>query len=338
MITILQLMALGNDNEVQFITTDESGEKRFLEIDKVMPILEPLNPGRFRHRKLLYGGLNNSININISPDLVYNSISDPDRCSKALERVQHAAKSNPLPFINHPDIIVNTRPDKLFQIAVHIEGITVPKCIRITPNSLSEVLTLLEKYTLNAPFIFKEAGTNPENKNSFFLESAEDIHQLERFAFDGRAYYVTQFYDYRSKDALYRKYRFFVIGNKIVPGHLIISAQWYITDDMQAHESIKHDLSVIVKEEKSFLKAYQKKRIPALITLQKKMGLDFYAIDCSIDEKGEVLLFNIDCEAHYFERVKKEHYYNDKQIHRYNEAVETMILNKHKEGGPHQHV
>ena len=338
MVTILQLAGLNDRNEVLLINTDKSGQKRFLDIDKVSPLLEPLNPQLFRHRKLLYGGVKSNWNVDIKPNIVYNSIGDPDRCSRSLERAQQASKSNPFPFINHPDLIVNVRADRLYELTKDIEGVTSPKCLRVTPYSLNELENALIQNGLSVPFIVKEVGTDPEVQNSFLLEDADEFYKLERFAFDGRAYYVTQFYDYRSKDDLYRKYRFFVMGNKILPGHLIVSREWYIVDDEHAHKTLNASLNTIEKEEKTFLKTYQKKRLPALLAIKEKVGLDFFAIDCSIDEKGEILLFNIDCEAHYFERVKNEGYYNEKQIQRYNEAVESMLLNKLKEGGPKSHV
>ena len=328
MITILQLMALGDSNEVKMLRTDEHGAQKHLEIDKVSPLLEPLDPNRFRHRKLLYGGVDNPISLNITPQLVYNSISDPDRCSRGLDRAQHAAKSNPYPFINHPAAVPNARADNLSQIAGDVESLTVPKCIRITPRSLDGLRTALDENTMTPPLLFKEAGTEPERANRFLLESMEQIHELERFAFDGRAYYVKPFVDYCSNDGLYRKYRFFVIGSKILPGHLIISDQWAIENDLQAHTGLQNQMAAIQKEEQAFLKAYQKKRLPALIALQEKLGLDYYAVDCSLDADGGLLIFKVDCGAHVFDSTKEEGYYSAKQLSRFNEAVETMLLNK----------
>lgn len=331
MITILQLMALGDSNEVKMMRTDEHGAQKHLAFDKVSPLLEPLDPNRFRHMKLLYGGVNNPIHLNIRPQLVYNSISDPDRCSRGLERAEHAAKSNPYPFINHPALIPNIRADNLATIASSIEGVTVPRCLRITPRSLAELRTALDENALTTPLLFKEAGAEPEYSEPFLLENRDAFHQLERFAFDGRAYYVTPFIDYRSSDGLYRKYRFFVIGNKILPGHLIISDQWKVKDDLQAHSGFQNQKPVIDKEEQTFLKNYQKKRLPALIALQEKLGLDYYGVDCSLDDKGELFLFGIDCNAHYLDETKEEGYYSAKQKTRFNEAVETMLLNKLKQ-------
>lgn len=330
MITILQMVGLGDSNEVLLVTTDDSGQKRFLEIPQVSPLLEVLNPKQFRHKKILFGGKSSNIKIDIAPDIIYNSVGDPDRCSQVLQRLQKESKHNDFPYINHPNNISKVRADNLYLLAKDIEGMEAIKTIRIRPRSLSEIVALLDKHDISAPFIVKEAGLEPKESKRYLFNKNDDIHDLERFAFDGRAYYIRPFYDYRSKDRLYRKYRFFVIGEKILPGHLIISKEWYIKDDIEAHKGLENKLSPIEAEEKAFLKKYQKKRFPALLSLKEKLGLDFFAVDCSINEKGKIILFNVDCEAHYFERCKKEGYYLPKQIQRFNEAVETMVVNKLK--------
>jgi len=330
MITILQLVALGNNNEVLLITTDETGQKRFLEIPQLSPLLEVLNPKQFWHKKILFGGESSNIRIEIAPNLIYNSVGNPDRCSQVLQRLQKESEHNHFPYINHPKHISRVRTDNLYLLAKEIEDLEAIKTIRVTPRSMAEVKELLQQYDIQAPFIMKEAGLEPEKSNSHLLKETDEIHDLERFSFDGRAYYIRPFCDYRSKDKLYRKYRFFVIGDKIIPGHLIISKEWYIKNDMQAHQGLEKNISTIETEEKVFLKKYQKKRIPALISLKEKLELDFFAVECSIDEKGKIVLFNVDCEAHYFDRCKKKGYYLSKQIQRFNEAVETMVVNKLK--------
>jgi hypothetical protein len=257
-------------------------------------------------------------------------VGDPDRCSQVLQRLQKESSQNDFPYINHPNNIPRVRADNLYLLAKDIEGMEAIKTIRIVPRSLAEVKESLDKHGIRPPFIVKEAGLDPEHSRSDLFTKTDYPHELERFAFDGRAYYIRSFYNYRSKDGLYRKYRFFVIDDKIIPGHLIISKEWHVKDDLQAHKGLEKKLFDIEAEEKAFLKKYQKKRLPALLDLKEKLGLDFFSVDCSINDKGQIILFNGDCEAHYFERCKKDGYYLPKQIRQFNEAVETMIVNKLK--------
>ncbi|UFS61798.1 hypothetical protein LOH54_09020 [Sulfurimonas sp. HSL-3221] len=328
MTTILQLAGLPDSNEIVLETTDETGARRFLDFAWLSPLLEPLDPSRFRHLKLLYGGADNPINVNIRPDIVYNSISDPERCLHALDRAQHAARSNPYPFINPPANIPRIRPDRLFEFVSPLKGITMPKTVRLTPHSLSDVQNVLAMSFLKPPILFKEAATYPERPNHYILENFDDLHALERFAFDGRAYYASTFSDYRSPDGLYRLYRFYVIGDTQLPGHLILSDQWYIRNDEEAHRGLKPKMTSVLSEEKAFLKQFKKKSFPILSMLKKQLGLDYFAVECTIDKKGELLLFSIDCNGHYADGTKAQGYYSTKELAQFNLAVEKMLLEK----------
>lgn len=335
MTTILQLAGLPDSDEIVLDTTDKTGVRRFLDISWISPLLEPLDPTRFRHLKLLYGGLENPINVNIRPDVVYNSIGEPDRCSNALDHARHAAAHNPYPIINDPANIPNIRADRLCSIAAGLKGIRMPKTIRLTPQSLAEVRETFEANALTPPLLFKEASTDPERPNVYRLEHTEDLEALERFAFDGRAYYASAFTDFHSPDSLYRLYRFFVIGDTVLPGHLIVSDHWYIRSDVQAHETLGEALPGILKEEKDFLKKFRNPKLPVLPRLRRALGLDCFAADCALDEKGELLLFRIVCEAHYADGTKTEGYYGAKEKARFNEAVEAMLLSKRQQRAPH---
>ncbi|MHC3995535.1 hypothetical protein ACXWTF_11980 [Thiomicrolovo sp. ZZH C-3] len=328
MTTILQLAGLPDSNEIVLETTDETGARRFLDFNWVSPLLETLDPSRFRHLKLLYGGAENPVSVNIRPDIVYNSISDPERCILALDRAQHAARSNPYPFINTPVNIPRIRPDRLCQTVAPIKGIAMPKTLRLTPHSLADVRKTLETDGLNTPILFREAAAYPEQPNHFILERFDDLHALERFAFDGRAYYASSFTDYRSPDGFYRHYRFYVIGDTVLPGHLIISDQWYIRNDAEAHKGLKSDMRTLLNEEKAFLKKFQNRKFPALSLLKKQLGLDYFAAECAIDEKGELLLFGLDCNGHYADGTKEQGYHSPKEIEAFNLAVEEMLLAK----------
>jgi hypothetical protein len=328
MTTILQLAGLPDTDEIPIETTDETGRRRFLDLNWISPLLEPLDPARFRHLKLLYGGAQNPISVNITPDIVYNSISDPERCRRALERAEGAVKNNPYPVINTPANIARIRPDRLSETVAAIQGLSMPRTLRLTPHTLSELHSMLENSGLETPILLKEAAADPEFPNHYLLESYNDIHDLERFAFDGRAYYASAFADYRDSDGLYRLHRFYVIGETVLPGHLIISDQWYIRGDEEAHRGLDGQRAKIVKEEKGFPKRYRTKKSPALTLLKKKLGLDYYAADCALDKKGNLLLLNVKCDAHYADGTKAREYFDADDIRRFNRAVETMLLEK----------
>jgi hypothetical protein len=329
MITLLQLVGLGNSNHVRLAKTDVFGYERFLEIENISPLLEILHPKYFKHKKLLYGGKVNVLKMDISPDIIYNSISDPDRCSDVLKDVIEDAQDNPFPYINHPKNVYKTKSDKTYQLSKNIDKLNAIKTICVNPLSLKELVTLLATHDIRAPFRIKEAGKEWGEVNHYIFKESDDVSSLERFAFDGRAYYISPYVDYSSEDGLFRKYRFFLIGEKIIPGHLIISNQWYIKNDRQAHVEIdKELLSIVIKEEQAFLQNNDSYDLKPLFELKSLLDLDFCGVDCYIDDNGIMGLFSISCSRHYFDTSKEENYYSKKQIHTFNKAVEAMILSK----------
>ena len=314
------------------IASDKSGERRRIHIEGVLPLLEVLNPERFRFNRLLYGGAEERIASIPKPDLVYNGIGDPDRCSRALFRAEHASRNNPIPVINLPERVRETAGDRAAALLESVAGVIVPKCVRLTPSNLREVKASLDAQGIRPPFIFKEAGTDEERPNDLLVETASDLERLERFAFDGRAYYATEYFDYRSPDGLYRKYRCFVIGEAILPGHLIISDTWRVTDDATAHEELGGKLPALLQEEEAFLTPFDGERFALFAKVRERLALDYFSIDFALKDDGTPIFFNLSCKNHYFSKEKREHYYTKEQIQRYNQAVESMLLAKLKGG------
>jgi hypothetical protein len=329
MITILQLVALPDTNEITLGATDETGQKRMLEFQGVCPLLDNLDPHRFAHQKLVYGGEENPLDVNLTLNMVYNSIGQPERCSRTLKRAQDDAQRNPFPYINHPDNIPNVRPDILCGIVKNIKGIEMPHTVRFQPRSLNEVRQTLGEQGIRAPFIFKEPALGPQNSTLFLVDDTDGIDALERFAFDGRPFHASRFYDYCSADGLYRLYRFYVIGDTVLPGHLIVSDHWQIRNDEEAHRGTAQTENIL-KEEKEFLRHFRHKKFPALLTLQQRLGLDYFVLNCTFDAQGNIILFGIECEGHYSDGVKAAGYYGQKEIIRFNDAVASMIWAKRK--------
>jgi glutathione synthase/RimK-type ligase-like ATP-grasp enzyme len=334
MTTILQIRAIGNENEVGLIRTDDSGERRTIQIEGQVPLLDVLRPGFFHIHTLLDGGENFRLDTLPDPALVYNAIHEPDRCSEALERARNATNAHPgLPVINDPEAVLRTTPERLWGMMQEIQTVKIPKSIRIRPRSLAQFQAETEHLQLVPPYIVKEAGTRPGRSNRFLVASDEDVAALERFAFDGRDYFVTEFIDYRSADGYFRKYRYYVIGDRLIPGHLIISAQWLITGDEAAHQTLGTDTARLLEEEKSFLTQSPAGYLEALEQIRRRSGLDYFAIDFALDHSAMPMIFNIDCGRHYFSREKRERYYTDEQIRDFNHAVEMMIMKKLQQQG-----
>ena len=203
-----------------------------------------------------------------------------------------------------------------------------PRTIKIEPRSLEDIRHLLNVAKLRKPFIFKESASQSGRPKSVLIKSDIDLYLREQFAFDGRAYYVSQFIDYRSKDGLYRKYRFYVIGNKILPGFLMISKKWEIHNDDQAHKEMSKERAKVEEEEKNFLKQFKKKTMHLFREIKEKTALDYFAIDCTFDKQNRPIIFKVSTEKHFLSPEKTMGYYSQKQVDGLFESFETMLIDK----------
>lgn len=223
-------------------------------------------------------------------DIVLNSICDPDTNRRALNQAIKLFKPLSIPVINPPELLLNTTREQTYKQLDGIKGLYVPKAVKITPTRLSDVPEILKTEKLGYPYIFRSTGEHG-GEGMALINSENDLEQLEQFAFDGRSFYAIEFVDFQSDDGLYRKYRIVLIDGKFYPRHLIISKSWNIHSETRA-ELMESDEKY--KEEEL---AYLNNPHPALAQqcqdIYEKIPLDFVGVDCHINDKGEMLIFEV---------------------------------------------
>jgi glutathione synthase/RimK-type ligase-like ATP-grasp enzyme len=324
MVRILQLIGLNDNCE---ITIAAIQKHMAYQVEKVSPLLDTLDAHRYGITKILIGGPHNErIEVPIT-DLIFNSVCDPDGYRQSLGIAEQITSQIDVPVINHPKSTYKTGKDTLWQLFGDRNDIQVPKTIRVAPRRLAEIGEIVQSGEMKYPFLFKEAG-EMEVQSSFLVKSSVDIRELERFAFDGRDYYMTAFVDYRSRDGLYRKYRLFAVGGRVSPGYLIVANQWSILNDTQAKSTFRKLPAAIKSEEQTFLKTFRSKQLAVFKEMYKTLGLDYFGIDCGFDNLGRPILFSVSSCKHFLSRDKDINYYSAKQRSQLMRAVEWMITRK----------
>lgn len=237
-----------------------------------------------------FGGLEPKNILLPEGDVILNSICDADTNTKAMHHAISVFKNSDLPVINKPEDVLKTTREKTYEYLADIKGLHVPKCVRITPLRLSDVPVMLQEKGLDYPYIFRSTGEHGGDGMAL-VQNENDLEKLEQFAFDSRDFYAIEFVDFQSDDGLYRKYRMVIIDGKFYPRHLIISKSWNIHSETRA-ELMESDEKY--KEEEL---AYLSKPHPALAqqceAIHKAIPLDFIGVDCYINAKGEMLIFEV---------------------------------------------
>ncbi|KYJ86645.1 ATP-grasp domain-containing protein [Sulfurovum riftiae] len=221
---------------------------------------------------------------------VFNEISDPDTHRITLGKAENFHKSiaGKVPFYNTATNIMKTTRDNIYQLLQDIDKLHVPKTVRIQPRSSSDIYDAIEKENFDFPIIFRQAG---DHGGISTLRIDNNSEQFYAFPLDGRDYYLTQFVDYANKDGIYTKYRLIIVDGEVFIRHAIFSNEWAIHGD--SRKSIKNHK----RFEDDILKSFDRKIKPkirsAINEIYNKMGLDYFGIDCHIDEQFNIVVFEI---------------------------------------------
>ena len=314
---VLQLVGVADDDEIRVVQTyAENGQPLFF-IDGSLPLAGYVEGAR--SQIFICGGGETKRAKIVRPDVVINGICDPDSHTKSLKDAEAVIASLNVPVVNHPELIERTARDKVAKLLQGIDGVVVPKVRRIRPKSIREAKEVAEESGFGYPLLFRPAG-GQGGGGLIRIEEAAEFEKLERFALDGRDYYLIEFIDFASADGLYRKYRFFVIDRKVYPGHLIVSDEWQIhVDDSQKR---------FQREEKTFLSDWKRETIPLFEEIARRLELDFFGVDCAFDRKGRMLLFEVNSCMDIFSGEKASSYYHPKYRKKLTEAITKMVRNK----------
>lgn len=290
---IVNVIGINDENRVVVKHNGGSINRLDLTITGNSTLLDQVTLPEFKILTLILGGADTRISLNFPKDAIWlNSISNADANTKSLKMLIGILDANPFDIINPPDKVLCTTRDQTAHLLSGIEGVSVPECFRFAPEGISDIKNFLSEHDLSFPFLFRPIVDH--GKQSLIrIDTYEEISRLERFAFDGeREYYLTKFVDFASHDGLYRKMRFLVIGERVIPRHLMISSSWQIHGD-------KSDKSkpLLREEEIAFLSETEPSIVRRCLEIQKRFGLDYIGIDCAIDREGDLLVFEANAHS-----------------------------------------
>ena len=280
------LFGLPDDRKAPIIVNDE-GRSIAYDLLGTVGLLPYLSQTRFRLavHYLEPGGVEPA---ELGPGPLLNHVAEPDSCAATLDLVRRIVAKTGRSCFNHPNAIGRTTRDEVSRVLAGIEGLRVPKTIRVRERNAGELRSAIERARLGFPVLVRVAGFHL-GMSLVKVDTPDQIEAicggLER---DERSsLYVTEFCDFASADGLYRKYRIAVVGGQIFLRHLYIGASWLI------HRA--RTVPGTEPEERAFLDSFDAECVPRLTPMfqevGRRLGLDFFGVDCNIDPSGCVLLF-----------------------------------------------
>ncbi|KYJ87048.1 ATP-grasp domain-containing protein [Sulfurovum riftiae] len=255
---------------------------------------------------------------------VFNEISDPDTHKNTLQKAENFYKSvaGKIPFFNIPSNIMKTTRDNIYQLLQDIDKLHVPKTVRSQPRSPSDIYDAIEKEGFDFPIIFRQAG---DHGGISTLRVDDTTEEFYAFPLDGRDYYLTQFVDY-IENGFYEKTRLIVIDGNIYIRGTMISDQWLVHAKNELF-----DTSSMIKRKNS-LNSFEnnlKPTIqPTITKIHKKLELDYFGIDCHIDQNNNILIFEINASMDVMTTSEKKKELLDPYIKKIKQGIFKMIRDK----------
>jgi len=233
-------------------------------------------------------------------DIAIVIASDSEDCREALRKVDAVAPHWPRPLLNPPQRVGNLDRDKLHLLLNGIEGLVIPTTVDADRAQLLEAahspgaLSTLA-HELAFPLIVRPRGSHA----GVGLAKVDDGAALKLYL-DSReeeALFVSRFVDYASEDGQFRKYRIVFVDRRPYACHMAIADRWdiwYLNAGMSA--SVAKRL-----EEETFMRTFDigfgRRHQSALADVAKRVGLDYFIIDCAETRDGSLLIFEADNTA-----------------------------------------
>ncbi|WP_128926742.1 ATP-grasp domain-containing protein [Bradyrhizobium guangxiense] len=226
--------------------------------------------------------------------------SDSEECREALALIERSAPHWPRPLLNRPDRIGNLDRDKLHRLLAGVPGLDIPATIHATRAQLSDlsrghIACRDVAAELRFPMIARPRGSHA----GVGLAKLEDAAALATYLAERNEqdFFVARFVDYVNADGLYRKYRLAMVGGQPYACHMAIADRWdiwYLNANMAFSEEKRAEEALFMRD---FDHAFAARHRSALDEMSKRVGLDYFIVDCAENQDGELLVFEADNTA-----------------------------------------
>jgi hypothetical protein len=190
--------------------------------------------------------------------------------------LEEQCQKHGIPIINPIDNLSNSIKSIAAE-KIRSVGIRTAKTIPVTdPEAFKR-----DCAGLTAPFFIREDCVH--GSSTFFVKTMDDVKNIPFENY--KAPIAVEFIDTQSADGMYRKYRYFAIGDEGIPGPLMISSSWEVRDN---RNRVLND--ALIAEELAYISGEDANHA-ILQKARKALGFDFMAFDYSYDANGEMIVW-----------------------------------------------
>ena len=230
-------------------------------------------------------------------DVLFVAVGESEENQPLLHQLAEFLKSMPGPVLNRPEGVAGLSRDGVCEALAGIPGLIMPPSVRIARSELADIAQGRRSAAQwlgdpGLPMIVRPVDSHAGRGLERIGEAGELNAYLNEYGQDD--FFISPFVDYRGADGLFRKARVAVIDGRPFAAHMAVSDHWmihYLNAGM-AESAAKRE------EEAAFMAGFDQgfaaRHAEALDAVTRKLGLDYYALDCAETADGRLLIFEAD--------------------------------------------
>jgi tetratricopeptide (TPR) repeat protein len=254
--------------------------------------------------------------------VVVNLISDADQAGDLLPLVADLVGRLGRPTVNHPHKIERTTRDAIAGLLEGIPGSRVANILRQKADTDLAIATVQAALASPSAVLVRPVGTHGGDDFEKIEGPVELASLLAQRPDTDR--YLIEYIDYRSADTYFRKYRFIFVDEQILPYHLAIAGDWKVHHD--GTDMVDHRW--MQQEEEAFLHdpgtVFNSDHYGVLREIQRRIGLDYFGIDCGLDRTGNLVVFEVNASM-LVHAQNGQFPYKAPYVHRIKSAFDEML-------------
>jgi len=255
---------------------------------------------------------------------------DDPRTQSTIDEIERQTAVWPCKILNPPMQIRQLDRDRLCTRLCSIPGLEIPLTARISRGEL-------EALDEEAVRLWLEDGCFPLIVRPICSHAGRGLALLAAPSgiadyLAGRPedeFFISRFVDYASPDGLFRKYRLVCVDGRPYACHMAISEQWkiwYLNADMALSPAKRAEEACFMA---TFDDEFAVRHAGALREMIRRIGLDYFTVDCAETKTGELLVFEADNTAIVHNMDPAQLFpYKAPQMHKVFDAFAAMLYKR----------
>jgi len=264
-------------------------------------------------------------------DVAIVVVPDDDATRQTLASIEALLASWPRPVLNHPAKIAGLDRDRLFRNLSGIEGLVISPTARLPREAVQRLVQdrTLEQILPGAqlPLIVRPIGSHA-GRGLAKIDTWDDLAVYLRERTEAE-FFLSPFVDYASADGMFRKYRLVFVDGKPYACHMAIAEVWkvwYLNAEMAQSAANRAEEAAFMQD---FECGFALRHAGALGEMARRIGLDYFIVDCAETRDRRLLVFEADNTAIVHDMDSPAVYpYKPAQMRKIFQAMQAMLYRR----------